>query len=104
IIMDNKACPVGLLANLAMFYARESCGWCTPCRDGLPWVEKLLRAIDAGEGQSGDIELLLDLMKNIGPNTYCALATGATFPIESGIEMFKNDFEQHITTGKCPYS
>ena len=104
IVMDNKACPVGMLANLAMFYARESCGWCTPCRDGLPWVEKLLRAIEAGQGQEGDIELLLDLMKYIGPNTYCALATGATFPIESGIKMFRNDFEEHIAKGACPYT
>ena len=103
IIMDDKACPVGLLANLAMFYARESCGWCTPCREGLPWVEKLLRAIENGEGQDGDIQLLLDLLKNIGPNTYCALAAGATFPIESGIKMFVNDFEEHISSGVCPY-
>lgn len=103
IIVDDRACPVGLLANLAMFYARESCGWCTPCREGLPWVEKLLRAIDDGDGRAGDIELLLDLIKNIGPNTYCALAAGASFPIESGIKMFKSDFEEHIAQGKCPY-
>lgn len=103
IIIDDKACPVGLCANLAMFYARESCGWCTPCREGLPWVEKLLAAIEAGDGREGDIDLLLDNAKYIGPNTYCALAMGATFPIESGIKMFRNDFEEHIRRQECPY-
>lgn len=103
IVVDDKACPVGLCANLAMFYARESCGWCTPCREGLPWVEKLLKAIEAGEGREGDIDLLLDMARNIGPNTYCALAPGAMFPIESGIKMFREDFEEHITQGRCTY-
>lgn len=104
IIVDDKACPVGLLANLAMFYARESCGWCTPCREGLPWMQKLLDAIDAGQGEPGDYDLLLDLAKYVGPNTYCALATGAMFPIESGLEMFKEDFKEHIKLGRCPNS
>jgi NADH-quinone oxidoreductase subunit F len=102
IVIDDRACPVGLLANLAMFYARESCGWCTPCREGLPWIEKLIRAIEEGRGEDGDIDLVLDLIRNIGPNTYCALATGAMFPIESGIEMFRDSFEEHIALGRCP--
>lgn len=104
IVIDDKTCPVGLCANLAMFYARESCGWCTPCRDGLPWVEKLLEAIENGQGQPGDYDLLVDLAKHIGPNTYCALATGAMFPIGSGLEMFREDFERHMELGRCPSS
>lgn len=103
IVVDDKTCPVGLLANLAMFYARESCGWCTPCREGLPWVEKLLVAIEHGDGREGDVELLRDLIMSIGPHTYCALATGAMFPIGTGIEMFHEDFEEHVRLGKCPY-
>ena len=103
IVVDNRVCPVALCANLAMFYARESCGWCTPCREGLPWVRKLLDSIQGGHGQPGDYELLLDLAKYIGPNTYCALAAGAMFPIESGLRMFRQDFEEHIATGNCKY-
>ena len=104
IIVDDKTCPVGLLANLAMFYARESCGWCTPCREGLPWVERLLAAIERGEGREGDIDLLRDLIMSIGPHTYCALATGAMFPIGTGIEMFQEDLEEHVRLGRCPRS
>lgn len=103
IIIDDKTCPAGLLANLAMFYARESCGWCTPCREGLPWVEKLLRGIENGDGQDGDIDLALDNIRYIGPNTYCALATGAMFPIQTGIEMFREDLEEHIRQKRCTY-
>jgi len=103
IIVDDKTCPVGLLANLAMFYARESCGWCTPCREGLPWVEKILRSIETGQGQDGDIDLALDNIRYIGPNTYCALATGAMFPIETGIRMFREDLEEHIRQHGCPH-
>lgn len=104
IVIDDRACPVGLLANLAMFYARESCGWCTPCREGLPWVQKLLDAIETGHAEPGDYDLLLDLIRNIGPNTYCALATGAMFPIESGLEMFREDFEEHIRECACSHT
>lgn len=103
IIVDDKACPVGLLANLAMFYARESCGWCTPCREGLPWVERLLSAIERGEGRADDVDLILDQIRFIGPNTYCALAMGAMFPIETGIEMFREDLEEHISRRCCTY-
>ena len=104
IVVDDKACPIGLLANLAMFYARESCGWCTPCREGLPWVQKLLDAIEGGNGEPGDYDLLLDLAKYIGPNTYCALAAGAMFPIESGLVMFRSDFDVHIRDGACSHT
>jgi NADH-quinone oxidoreductase subunit F len=104
IVLDDRTCPVALCRNLAMFYARESCGWCTPCREGLPWVEKQLRDIEAGKGREGDIDFLLHQAKYLGPNTYCALATGAMFPLESAIEMFREDFDEHIRQKKCPYA
>ena len=85
IVLDDRTCPVALCRNLEMFYARESCGWCTPCREGLPWIEKLLGAIEEGHGEEGDVELLIDQARYIGPNTYCALATGAMFPLESAL-------------------
>lgn len=103
IVLDDKTCPVALCRNLAMFYARESCGWCTPCREGLPWLEALLRDIEEGRGQPGDVELLLDQCKFIGPNTYCALALGAVQPLVSGIEKFREDFEGHVRSKRCAY-
>ncbi len=103
IVIDDKACPVALCKNLEMFYARESCGWCTPCREGLPWIEHLLHAIDAGDGHEGDVEKLIDMAHYIGPNTYCALATGAMFPLESALKLFREDFDEHVRLGRCPY-
>lgn len=103
IIVDDKTCPVGMCRNLEMFYARESCGWCTPCREGLPWVEKLLHAMEQGDGKPGDVDLLLDLAKYLGPNAYCALALGAIFSLVSGINMFREDFDNHIRLHKCNY-
>jgi len=58
IILDDQTCPVGMVQNLERFFAHESCGWCTPCRDGLPWTARLLQAIDDGEGRPGDLERL----------------------------------------------
>jgi len=104
IVLDDKTCPVAVSRNLAMFYARESCGWCTPCREGLPWQEKILNDVENGRGEPGDIDLLLSNAKMLGPNTYCALATGACFPLESAVELFREDFEQHIKQKACPYA
>jgi len=87
-----------------MFFARESCGWCTPCREGLPWLEKMLHAIEIGEGEPGDIDLLAQQCKLLGPgNTYCALAPGAVEPLQSAIKYFREDFEKHIREKKCPW-
>lgn len=103
IVLDDKTCPVGMARNLAMFYARESCGWCTPCREGLPWVEKLFEAIENGRGLEGDPELLVDQLNYIGPNSFCAFATGAMFPLVSAIETFPEEFAEHIRARGCTY-
>lgn len=103
IVMDDKTCPVALCRNLEMFFARESCGWCTPCREGLPWVQSILCDLEEGRGEPGDVDLLLDQARHIGPNTYCALATGAVFPLISAIEDFREDFDEHVRLKKCPY-
>src|SRR5574337_938069 len=95
IVLDDKTCPVGFVHNLIKFFARESCGWCTPCRDGLPWTEKILRAIEEGTGEPGDIEILEQHCKLLGPgNTFCALAPGAVEPLQSAIKYFREDFER----------
>ena len=104
IILDDKTCPVGFVHNLIQFFSRESCGWCTPCRDGLPWTEKILRAIEDGTGEPGDIERLALHCKLLAPgNTFCALAPGAVEPLQSALKYFREDFERHIREKKCPW-
>ena len=105
IVLDDKTCPVGFVHNLMTFFARESCGWCTPCRDGLPWTEEILRAIEEGKGEPGDIERLALHCKLLAPgSTFCALAPGAVEPLQSAIKYFREDFERHIREKKCPWS
>ena len=104
IVLDDKTCPVGFVHNLIRFFARESCGWCTPCREGLPWIEKMLSAIERGEGELADIDILAQQCKLLGPgNPYCALAPGAVEPLQSAIKYFREDFEAHIREKKCPW-
>jgi NADH-quinone oxidoreductase subunit F len=104
IILDDKTCPIGFILNLEHFFAVESCGWCTPCREGLPWVERILRSIEEGKGKPEDIELLKFHTKYLGPgNTFCAHAPGAMEPLQSGLKYFAEDFERHIKEGKCSY-
>lgn len=104
IVLDRQTCPVGMLHNLEHFFAQESCGWCTPCRDGLPWTERLLAAIEAGEGKLDDLELLAMHTGFLGPGkTFCALAPGAMEPLQSGLKYFHADFERHIQERRCPW-
>jgi NADH-quinone oxidoreductase subunit F len=104
IVLDDRTCPVGFVLNLETFFARESCGWCTPCREGLPWVEKTLRAIEQGRGEPEDLALLEHHVRGLSPgHTYCALAPGAMEPLQSALKYFRGDFERHITDGGCPW-
>jgi NADH-quinone oxidoreductase subunit F len=104
IIMDDQTCPVGMTQNLEHFFAQESCGWCTPCRDGLPWTAQLLEALEEGKGQPGDLERLALHCRLLGPgNTFCALAPGAVEPLQSALKYFREDFERHIREQRCPW-
>lgn len=104
IILDDKTCPVGFVQNLEYFFAQESCGFCTPCREGLPWVSKILSSVDEGKGTEKDLELLEFHTKYLGPgNTFCALAPGAMEPLQSAMKYFRKDFEQHIHEHRCPW-
>lgn len=97
IVLDDQTCVVGMVRNLMRFFAQESCGWCTPCRDGLPWTEKILRSIESGGGHARDIDRLELQSKLLGPgNTFCALAPGAVEPLQSAIDYFREDFESLI--------
>jgi NADH-quinone oxidoreductase subunit F len=104
IVLDDRTCPIGLLHNLEKFFAQESCGWCTPCRDGLPWTERILQAIEEGNGVPHDLDRLELHTKLLQPgNTFCALAPGAMEPLQSALRFFRGDFEQHIQNRQCPY-
>lgn len=105
IVLDDKTCPVGMVLNLEKFFAQESCGWCTPCREGLPWTAKILKAMEDGEGQEKHLGILSFETEYMAPgNTFCALAPGAMEPLQSALKYFREDFEKHIHEHKCPYS
>jgi NADH-quinone oxidoreductase subunit F len=104
IVLDDKTCPVQFIHNVEKFFAIESCGWCTPCREGLPWVEKMLSSIEEGSGKMQHLDLLSFQAKYMGPgNTFCAHAPGAAEPLQSGLKYFHDDFVKHITDKKCPW-
>jgi len=97
IVLDDLTCPVQMVLNLEQFFAQESCGWCTPCRDGLPWTVTLLKDIIAGRGRMEDLDTLSGLTRMLGPgNTFCALAPGAMEPLQSALKYFREDFERYI--------
>jgi NADH-quinone oxidoreductase subunit F len=110
IVMDDHACLVRSLWRVAKFYAEESCGQCTPCRDGTPWMEALLYKIESGQAQLQDLQTLEDVAKAICPfppmglgNTICALGDAAALPVHSFLARFRDDFEAHIRDGRCPF-
>lgn len=104
IILDDKTCPVAFIHNMIKFFAEESCGWCTPCREGLPWIQKILESLETGNGKSGDIEILEFHSGYLGPgNTFCAHAPGAVEPLQSGLKYFREDFIRHIDEKRCPW-
>jgi NADH-quinone oxidoreductase subunit F len=104
IVLDDQTCPVGMVHNLERFFARESCGWCTPCREGLSWTARILQALEEGEGRPGDLERLERHARLLGPGrTFCALAPGAVEPLQSALKYFRADFEQHIRDKRCPW-
>jgi NADH-quinone oxidoreductase subunit F len=100
IVLDDKTSVIGIVRNLEHFFAQESCGFCTPCRDGLPWIEKLLLALEEGRGRPGDLELLAKQCRLLGPGrTFCAHAPGAVEPLQSALKYFRADFEAAIAKG-----
>ena len=104
VILDDKTCPVKFIHNMLKFFAEESCGWCTPCREGLPWVVKILASLENGTGKNGDIEILEHQCWYMSPgNTFCALAPGAVEPLQSGLKYFREDFQKHIDNKSCPW-
>ncbi|WP_230655961.1 NADH-quinone oxidoreductase subunit NuoF [Psychrobacter sp. I-STPA10] len=102
-VVDKNQDMVALLRNLETFFQRESCGWCTPCRDGLPWGVKILTAIEKGQGQMGDIDKLQELTRNLWlGKTFCAHAPGAMEPLMSALKYFRPEFEDKILQAVVP--
>ena len=98
IVLDDRTDMPDAVLNLMKFYAHESCGQCTPCREGTPWVVKVLERIVGGRGRTEDIELLADIADNMEGRTVCALADGACWPLVSILQKFRHEFEAKITT------
>lgn len=105
IVLDDQTCPVGMTWNLTHFFSRESCGFCTPCWSGLGWAERILKAMEGGQGKPGDLDKLAFQAKMWAPgHTFCALAPGAAEPLQSALKYFRDDFERHIREHRCPWS
>jgi NADH-quinone oxidoreductase subunit F len=96
IVYDEDACMVRNTWNLARFYQHESCGQCSPCREGTGWMEKVLNRIETGEGRFRDIDLLVSVASKIEGNTICPLGDAAAWPVASAIRHFRNEFEFHV--------
>lgn len=96
IVMDETTCIVRNLWNFTRFYHHESCGQCSPCREGTGWMEKVLHRIEHGHGEAGDIDLLVDVAKKIEGKTICPLGEAAAWPVASAIRHFREDFEYHV--------
>jgi NADH-quinone oxidoreductase subunit F len=101
-VFDQKTCLVGATVNLIEFFARESCGWCTPCREGLPYILDLLKRIESGEGEPAHLPMLEQMGKSLW-NAYCAFAPGAVAPLESLLAHFGDEVQEHINQKKCPF-
>jgi NADH-quinone oxidoreductase subunit F len=104
VVMDETDCIVEAARRLVQFYAHESCGKCTPCREGTWWVSRVLGRIEQGYGRSEDLPLLDELGENILFKAFCALADGAVSPIQSSLKYFRDEYEAHIAERRCPFT
>jgi len=103
IVMDDTTCMVWAALNLMHFYWDESCGQCTPCREGTGWMHNVLKRLEKGQGKPGEVDLLVDITKKIVGRSICALGEFATGSLVRTIPKFKEEFQRHIDEGKCPF-
>ena len=101
IVMDDSVCMVKALERLSYFYFEESCGQCTPCREGTGWLYRIVHRIESGRGRPEDLDELLRIGKNIAGNTICALGEAAVGPVASFVKHFRKEFEYHIENNRC---
>jgi NADH-quinone oxidoreductase subunit F len=103
IVIDERACMVQLGLRVAQFYMHESCGKCTPCREGTRWMVQLLRKIDEGEASQRELDLLLNVCDRILGNCLCPLGDAAAMPVASYVAKFRDEYQRHIDEGGCPF-
>lgn len=101
IVMDDSTCMVKALERLAYFYFEESCGQCTPCREGTGWLYRMVHRIETGRGRPEDLEALMRVADNIQGHTICALGDAAALPVKSFITHFRDEFAHHIEHKRC---
>ncbi len=102
IVLDDRSCIVKSTLRLMEFYRHESCGKCTPCREGTMWLGQVLERIEAGLGRQGDLALLADLSENIEGRTFCPLGDAAIGVLKSGLQLYHDEYQAHIDQGCCP--
>jgi NADH-quinone oxidoreductase subunit F len=98
-VMDESVCMVSVLRRISRFYHSESCGQCTPCREGTGWLHRMLNRIMAGQGTLGDLDRLLGVANKIEGHTICALGDAAAWPVQSFLKHFMHEFEYMINNG-----
>jgi NADH-quinone oxidoreductase subunit F len=103
IVMSTDVCIVRACLNFTEFYAHESCGKCTPCREGTDWMRKILTRMERGQGREEDLDTLRDICDGIFGRSFCALGDGAVSPIVSGLQYFRDEFNQHVLDHGCPF-
>jgi NADH-quinone oxidoreductase subunit F len=104
IVMDDRCCMVQLGLRVAQFYMHESCGKCTPCREGTRWMVQILEKIEAGDATQGQLDLLLDVCDRILGKCLCPLGDAAAMPIASYVDRFRDEFQAHLDEGRCPFA
>ncbi|WP_206490525.1 NADH-quinone oxidoreductase subunit NuoF [Rhodococcus sp. KRD162] len=102
-IFDDTTCVVRAVLRWTEFYAHESCGKCTPCREGTYWLVQILRRLDTGTGTEDDLDTLLDIADGIAGKSFCALGDGAASPIVSSLAHFRDEYVRHVTEHGCPF-
>jgi NADH-quinone oxidoreductase subunit F len=103
IVVDERACMVQLALRAEKFYMHESCGKCTPCREGTRWLVRLLERIEAGDGTQADLDLVVEVCSRIEGKSLCALGDFAVWCVGSYVEKFRDEFQRHVDEGRCPY-
>ena len=101
IVMDETRCMVRSLLRLSYFYYEESCGQCTPCREGTGWLWRMVQRIEHGQGTMEDLDRLNEVAGNIQGRTICALGDAAAMPVRAFLKHFRSEFEHHITHKRC---
>ncbi len=104
IVLDERDCVVDSVLRFTQFYAHESCGKCTPCREGTWWMQRVLGRVERGQGRMEDIDLMREVGQNMLFKSFCALADGAVSPIDSSIQHFREEYEEHVRLGRCPFA